>query len=350
MRRSARRLLSVLVFATGLPACGDGESHARPASARAFRLPVDTTRQLPLDSLYGVPAVGNLRVTPVEIHMLGLPAGLDGTRVAVLSDLQLGLWADNSVVAAAAARRAAELDPDFVVLLGDYLARGDSTDALRRVLAPLRGRRVFAVLGDRDVRSDSAEARVTRALQESGATVLRNERAFWGRGRDTLAVAGVDPELVADGTGTQEYVMSTLVGPATVLLTHYPGLAPRIPSAPSPAVLAGGTFCGRVEVPGTPRLSWLEGELLRGVRTPGVERLYRLKNGTLFVTCGLGYSFVPVRFGAPPEVALVTLRSVGATAPAAPAAPAVPDSLIERFERTDPAAPPADTTAPPPEP
>ena len=46
-------------------------------------------------------------------------------------------------------------------------------------------------------------------------------------------------------------------------------------------------------------LSWLNSEILAHVQTPGVPRLYRIGKTTLFVTCGTGYSFVPVRFGTP---------------------------------------------------
>ena len=58
----------------------------------------------------------------------------------------------------------------------------------------------------------------------------------------------------------------------------------------------------------------------------------------MFVTCGTGYGFVPVRFGAPPEVALVTLHPVlppNATAAAARADSASLDTLLQRYQRSD---------------
>jgi predicted MPP superfamily phosphohydrolase len=31
------------------------------------------------------------------------------------------------------------------------------------------------------------------------------------------------------------------------------------------------------------------------------RRIFRVKGSTLFITCGVGYGFIPVRFGSPPR-------------------------------------------------
>ncbi|HEX6069061.1 MAG TPA: hypothetical protein VFZ18_04540, partial [Longimicrobiaceae bacterium] len=78
---------------------------------------------------------------------------------------------------------------------------------------------------------------------------------------------------------------------------------------------------------------WLNESGLPGAVVEGTERLYRLGNLVLFVTCGTGYGFVPVRYGSPPEVALITLRSVAAEVEDAPDT-AVVDTLIEQYEQS----------------
>lgn len=329
--RTSRVLFSAL-FTLLLPACGrSGEGV--PASRAVAADSVAT------DTLYGTPPAHIVRVTPVEIEVLNLPAGLDGTRIAVLSDLQLGLWSDNAAVAGAAVKKAIESGADAIVLLGDYIARGGDTLELARVLAPLRGRPAFAVLGDRDIRSDSTEIRAAHALRQAGVVLLRQETAPLVRGRDTLRFAGLTPHLLGRGAAEQEWAIASLGGPRTVLLSHVPGLVPRVEQTPYAAALAGHTFCGDVEVAGTPRLSWLNSEIFSGVQTPGVPRLYRIGKTTLFVTCGTGYSFVPVRFGTPPEVGLVTLRTSAASAATTPAQPPI-DSLLQQYDRADTAKPP----------
>lgn len=350
-------LLFLLALAA-LGACGRDAERGDAASVPATD-PAD-------EGLYGAPAAASIRVARVEAEIPGLPAGWEGARVAVLSDFQLGLWEDNARVAAAAVRKALELRPDLIVLLGDYVARDPDRQipVLDRVLAPLRGRTVLAVLGDRDRRdeseldageADSTAIRIVQTLNRHGIVVLQNERGRVVRGGDTAYVAGIEPHLPRKPQWRQAEVFASIprAGATPLLLSHMPAGVYAAPDSAYPLVLSGHTFCGRVEVPGTPRLSWANRELFPNpaMRIAGTDRLYRVDGNGLFVTCGVGYSFVPVRLGAPPEVALVTLRSPAA-AEAAPEdtvrRPDV-DSLLQQYERQRDTAAAADTAqgAPP---
>jgi hypothetical protein len=160
---------------------------------------------------------------------------------------------------------------------------------------------------------DTVRARIVQALSNAGVRVLRNERGRVVRNGDTAFIAGVEPFLARKPEWRQAEVLNALPA-STVLLTHMPALAARTSGDRFPAVLAAHTFCGDVEVPGTPRLSWLNREVFPFAEGSAEQRIYRVRGATLFVTCGVGYSFVPVRFGAPPEVALVTLRGAGPAA------------------------------------
>jgi predicted MPP superfamily phosphohydrolase len=338
MRSLSRASLLPILSCLLLAACGeDAESAGGPVARRADARAADPWERIPPDSLYGATAVENLRTVPVEIDAVNIPAGWDGMRIAAVSDLNLGNWPDNEEVAAAAIRRAVESNADLIVLLGDYVAGARDTAALARVLAPLRGRQALAVLGDRDIGSDSLEAVITRTLGGAGVRVLKNDAVPITREGGTAFVAGVDPDITDLGFGDREYILATLGGGAAtpILLAHNPLLAAAAPEDRFAAILAGNTFCGSVEVPGTPRLSWLRGEGLPGAAVPGVDRLFRLDGNTMFVTCGVGYTFLPARLGSPPEVALVTLRSVAPEEPVAAPDPGVPDSLLQRFQRQD---------------
>jgi predicted MPP superfamily phosphohydrolase len=297
------------------------------------------------ESIYGAPAIDNLRVQPVALDLLGIPRQWEGMRIAAISDFQLGLWDQNEAIATAAIRTAVAAKPDLVVLLGDYLGTGTDTVALQRVLAPLRGHRTLAVLGDRDVRDDSLAAAIARTLRAQGIQVLRDAAVTVAHGGASAAIAGADGDLVGKNTGEQEFILSQLGGDArpALLLTHVPQLAARAPDGRYPGVLAGNTQCGTVEVPGTPRLSWLANEVLPGAAVPGAPQLFRIDDSVMFVTCGIGYGFIPARFGSPPQVALVTLHPYvpPASRPARADTGSV-DSLLERYQRQDSAA--ADTT------
>ncbi|HEY0025228.1 MAG TPA: metallophosphoesterase [Longimicrobium sp.] len=345
--RTSFRLLFVCAAATLLTACGEGG----PASAGTAG--GDTTGPPP-QSPYGATGAQNVRVVPVEIEVIGLPEGWNGMRIAALSDFHLSMWPDNANVARAAVERAIAEKPDVFVLLGDYVGsrRGDFT-ALDRVLAPLRGRTVFAVLGNEDMLEDPDEpdslAILTRAaLARNGVQLLYNARARFIRNNDTAFIAGVDPYIARrpDWRRAEMYGGIPGGGSTPVLLAHMPVAALTVPTDKYPSVISGHTFCGQIEVPGTPRLTWVNTELFPQEANAASNRIYRVRGSTLFVTCGLGFSFVPVRFGSPPEVAMITLRTVGGVQrdTAAAKGGVNVDSLIQQFT-PDSARTEEDTTA-----
>lgn len=290
--------------------------------------------------IYGATGGDNVRVVPVEIEIPGLPDGWEGMRVAALSDFHLGAWHDNPATARAAVERAVAERPDAFVLLGDYAAGGDFA-ALDRVLEPLRGKPVFAVLGDRDVLEssdgpDTTAVRTREALRRNGVQLLENTRARFVRRGDTAYIAGIEPYAARRPDWQRAEIYGTIPGGAQtpLLLSHMPVAAVSMPTDRYRAVVAGHTFCGQVEVPGTPRLTWLNTEVLPGTPEPASTRIYRVRGATMFVTCGVGFGFVPIRYGAPPEVAMITLRGVGraAATDSAQATDGVNvDSLIQQF-------------------
>ncbi|WP_420127293.1 metallophosphoesterase [Longimicrobium sp.] len=335
MRTAFRFLVLIPLIAASLAACERGPGGGRAKADEAQR--VDSLR-----IIYGATGADNVRLVPVEIEVVGLPAGWEGMKIAALSDFHLGMWSGNAATARAAVERAAAEQPDIFVLLGDYVSRGSDFAALEQVLAPLRGKPVFAVLGDRDMleRSDdgpdSTAIRTRQALSRAGVQLLENRRAPFIRRSDTAYIAGIDPYTARRPDWRRAEIFGGIPGggKTPIVLAHMPVAAVTLPTDKYPAVLSGHTFCGQVEVPGTPRLTWLNTEVLPGTPNPASTRIYRVRGSTLFVTCGLGFGYVPVRFGAAPEVAMITLRGVGGEEEAdsvqAPAGVNV-DSLIQTF-------------------
>lgn len=337
--RICTSLIAALLLLT-ITACEESAETTAPAPAPATahaesQNPWD---ELPPDSIYGATAVENIRLTRVEIDVLDLPAGWDGTRIAALSDFNLGIWEGNAEVAERAVQLALAEQPDLIVLLGDYVTSGDDMQALSRVLSPLSDQNVLAVLGDRDIRSDSAEARIRRTFAEMDIRLLMNESVSIERNGHSASVAGIDPEILSRSISDQEFILATTGGSFTaLLLAHSPIMAARAPSGDRPAVLAGNAFCGDMEISGTPRLSWYENDAMPNAVIPGVERLYRIRNNTLFITCGIGYSYLPIRLSSPPEVALITLRALSSGEPETEPADTIDiEALIEGTGETDP--------------
>jgi uncharacterized protein len=248
-----------------------------------------------------------LRVVRHELRLPGWPAELDGLRIGVVSDLHAGGPHVPLRRVRAVARRVARERPDLVVLLGDFvdrealLARPEDPRDVARVLAaelrPPRG--AFAVLGNHDWRS--AGHAVPRALRAAGIAALENEARRAGEG---LWIAGV-----ADATERDPDLRRALapVPPAepVLLLSHDPDVFPYVPPRVA-LTLAGHTHGSQIAIP-----------LVRERVTPSqhgsryagglVEEGGRL----MYVSKGVGESRIPVRLGAPPEIAVLTLRAGG---------------------------------------
>jgi uncharacterized protein len=305
--RTRTPLILILFLLCALSACRRG---AEPEDERPVAGPADPWA-MPPDSLYGATAAENLRARRVELELRGVPRGWDGMRIAVISDLRIGAWADSERVAEAAARVAAAAEPDLVVLLGDLTA-GGSADALGRALAPLRGTPMLAVLGPGETASEEAAERVSEVLGRIGATVLRNQAVAFARGTDTAFVAGIEAGYATFTAQQQAQLLAGLPeGAATpLLLTADASVLTRLPERRFAAVLAGRTLCAEVEVAGATRLAALGEGDLGAARMPRSTRLFRSAENTLFVSCSLGHTYLPARFASAPEVPVITLRRI----------------------------------------
>jgi predicted MPP superfamily phosphohydrolase len=159
---------------------------------------------------------------------------------------------------------------------------------------------VFGILGNHD---DSADPRVvTRSLEAHGVTVLRNFNLRIETRGERLWIAGVDDVLTGNAQLGQALQGIPADG-ATVLLAHEPDFADSVASQAVDLQLSGHSHGGQVRF-----------SLLGAVYLPPMARKYpyglnqigRLK---VYTNRGLGTTFLPARFGCPPEITLLTLRS-----------------------------------------
>lgn len=252
---------------------------------------------------------GWLRRRVLEVELPGVPAALDGVRIAHLSDLHLGVpsrgrRAVEEAIAWVVARR-----PDLVVVTGDLVSRRSGLPLLARLLGelPADERRWLAVLGNHDLAdsrdpfSESIDADELAALP--GMTLLSDESVEVElRGR-RVQVVGVDPRTYALRTARPSEI-SNPDADLRVLLCHFPGIAKKLPPRTFHLVLAGHFHAGQIVVP-------FPGWRLRlaHLRAADVEGLYRHGDTVLHVSPGIGTTFVPFRFFARPEVTELVVRS-----------------------------------------
>ena len=241
-------------------------------------------------------------VEGVSVPLSCLPPTFSGLRLVQVSDLHIGPAVDAGIVRAGLAQALA-LEPDAIVLTGDYvssLSHGEAATLeakLSRLAAPMG---VYAVLGNHD--HWTRPTAVGEAIRRAGVTLLRNEAVALRRGDAVLYLAGVDD--VWEGQADLARALAEVPpGACTILLAHEPDYADEVASDGRVALqLSGHSHGGQVRLPGLPRvLPTLARRYPEGLRKVGEMYLYTNR--------GLGMANLPLRFNCPPEITLIELRA-----------------------------------------
>lgn len=243
-------------------------------------------------------------VVPVTLRLEGLPQGTH-LRVLLFSDTHYGPPDMPAARLEAIVDQANALKPDLILLAGDYNGGKlitlpgkphlePAVTPFARLKAPLG---VFAVMGNHDTMKWTP-----LVLSRQGSPRLLVDEAV---DIGPLVLAGINSvQHGADLAGTLARIPP---GTKPILVLRHEGDWMAYASPPpgrGVLALAGHTHGGQILFPllGSP------GELLLG-GTPCRRGLCRLNGWPLYVTSGVGTSWLPLRIGVPPEMVLLTLES-----------------------------------------
>lgn len=243
---------------------------------------------------------GRFRVRHEILNVPGLPAELQGFRIAHLSDLHAGPFlGPGDLRHVLDALHAAA--PDAIALTGDFCAH--QPEDARLVLEDLGGLASpcgsFAVFGNHDYRG-RREHEIAEAFSARGVRFLRNEGVRLQRAGKPLPliITGLEDLEEARELDVQAARSECEAGDVEVLLCHNPMGARVLAREGCAAILSGHTHGTQVDLP------YLRG---LGPAHPGLR--VELGPTTLIVSRGLGVVGLPVRVGVPAELVLVELRS-----------------------------------------
>ena len=269
----------------------------------------------------------NYRIQKVQIPVANLPAGLDGMQIVQLSDIHAGDFMPRLEI-----RRAVDmannLGADLAVITGDFISgQNDPIEEciaeLSRLQAPLG---VWGCNGNHEIYA-GFEERAWQLFKRHGMRLLRQENAELNWRGEQFNLIGVDYQRERIGTGKKAPMLQgaeVLVRKniPNILLSHNPNSFRRAAQLGIELSLAGHTHGGQVQV-----------EIVDHSFSPArfmtdfIAGLYRLplgadpaegapntvagpeKHAALYVNRGLGTIGMPVRFGVPPEITLITLRT-----------------------------------------
>ncbi len=275
----------------------------------------------------------------VERHTMEfqtLPKAFDGYRIAHFSDLHLGTFHDghqddvNTIV-----ELINSLDCDVILFTGDLVNyESRESDGFRRVLSRLKARDgVYAIMGNHDysmyiktltpemVKADIEE--LQRRERSYGWKLLLNDNAIIRRGNDSIVIIGSEndgtgrfpalgdlPKATHGLTGVlrtaapHDSVAKAAAHPFSVLLTHDPTHWRRrvLPETTIDLTLSGHTHAGQFKVFGWSPIAFVYDEW---------SGIYQEGSQLLNVTDGVGQVMFPFRFGAWPEIDVITLKVKG---------------------------------------
>ncbi|WP_175629785.1 metallophosphoesterase [Bacteroides acidifaciens] len=244
-----------------------------------------------------------------------LPQAFDGYRIVQLSDIHIGSWTGN----ASAIERMVELvnaqQPDLIVFTGDLVNhRAVELDEFQEILARLKAKDgVYSILGNHDYgpyfrwkskqEQDDNLIDLEQRQAAMGWKLLNNSHTFLVQGNDSIALIGVENEgeppfsqhgdLAGAKAGTE--------GMFQILLSHNPTHWRRevLPKSDVDLMLAGHTHAMQLQF----------GDYSPSVYIyPEWSGMYLEGTRGLYVNVGIGYVGLPFRFGAWPEITVLTLR------------------------------------------
>ena len=268
--------------------------------------------------LYGTLVERNrFRVKRTEIVSQTLPSSFDGYRIVHISDMHLMSFAGRERALERAVGKINALEPDLIAFTGDLVTLGpEELDGLQDIISAMKARDgVYAVLGNHDYseyrRHDSQQAKreslevLKRRIREMGWQLLLNENHSIVRGEDKLSVIGVENISGNRSFRTYGNFLQARIGADgayKILLSHDPShwRAEVVGKSDVDLTLSGHTHAMQISL-----LGWSPSSLMydeyRGLYNQGEQYLY--------VNTGLGQTAVNARFGATPEITLITLKT-----------------------------------------
>ncbi|HEX4622369.1 MAG TPA: metallophosphoesterase, partial [Myxococcaceae bacterium] len=238
-----------------------------------------------------------------KVAVKSLPAALEGLRIVQISDLHLGPTLGRPFLESVVARVNA-LAPDIVAVTGDLV--DGFVPSLRDEVAPiadLRGKLgVFYVTGNHEMYYGVTawEAEVARL----GLTVLHNEHRVLSRGGAQLVVAGIPDHdgghfSPAHAPDPARAFAGAPDGAPRILLAHQPRQARHAAPFRVDLQLSGHTHGGQI----------FPFMFLVRLQQPVIRGLREISGVPVYTHRGTGYWGPPLRIGASPEIAELTLVS-----------------------------------------
>ena len=259
--------------------------------------------------------ITRFEVKEVEYSSPRLPDGFDGYRIVQLSDIHIGSWQGRQKSIQKLVDMANGQKADLIVFTGDLVnQQSHELDAFAPILSRLHAPDgVYSILGNHDYGTyyrwkspEEESANLDYLLRQEGAmgwTMLNNDHAIVRHNGDSIALIGVenDGEPPFSQFADLPKAIRGTDGMFKILLSHNPTHWRRevLPRSDIDLMLAGHTHAMQ---------GIFFGHSLAELKYPEWGGMYTEDGRSLYVNIGIGYVGLPFRFGAWPEITVITLK------------------------------------------
>ncbi|MDR1479187.1 MAG: metallophosphoesterase [Planctomycetaceae bacterium] len=247
-----------------------------------------------------------IQVKKYTIASVNLPAAFDGMRIAFVSDTHYGSCCAYDLLEQTV-QLVQEQSPDLILLGGDYCDNED-VEAIRRCFsvfkhfsAPLG---VYGVLGNHD----SERAKTLAAMREVKIRPMVN-RSYWlMRNGSRILLGGLDDCWV----GKPSFVpMQRKINDShfTIIVSHNPDIADSLTKEQRneiDLILSGHSHGGQLTFFGL----YAPIRVVQKKFITGLVKPFKNSKVRVIISNGIGTSCVPLRFFAPPQLVVVTLKKI----------------------------------------
>lgn len=258
----------------------------------------------------------------LEVDLPNLPAELEGERVAVMADLQVGMWLDNTLTIKRMVQKVVAEQPAAVLIAGDFVyhASKKQDSLISEVVALLQpltnaGIPTYAVLGNHDYAMPTAKATkneelaqaLISALENASIRVLQNEAvALPSAQQQSLYIVGVG-SYIADEADPEAALAQLPPDAPRLVFMHHPDTFEAFSAETAPLAVSGHTHGGQFRLPFTPSWTWMTYARDDEIHADGFIKDYGEAGNRLYINRGIGFSVVPLRLNCRPELTFFTL-------------------------------------------
>ncbi len=233
-----------------------------------------------------------------------LPKEFDGYRIAIISDLHLGSL-DPEIWIKWVIQKTNDTSPDLIVGLGDYVKKRKTDEELKKVwplLLTLKAKHdVLFVNGNHD---HWANHKLSLSLLNDSKRSLRNQHKILKKGKSEITIAGTG-DFWEDEVDIDKSIAYSPLKNFKLVITHNPDATQTNHNTKINLFLAGHTHGGQVRIP------FFDYSPILPIKSRNLDKGFR-KNKfgeDVFISSGIGWSILPIRFNCPPEVPIIILKS-----------------------------------------